>query len=61
MQPLKTVDQAEFLVDHRLRAGFGQVDDRQPAVRQRDRAVVPEAVPVRAARCHHLGDRGPAP
>ena len=49
-------DQAQLGVHHRLGAGLGQVDDGQPAMGQRDRAVVPQAVPVGSAGLHHRGD-----
>ena len=49
-------DQPQRRVHHRLGAGRGEVDDGQPPVRERDRAVVPQPVPVRAARLHHRRD-----
>ncbi len=41
--------QPERRVDHRLRAGDREVDDREPSVHQRHRAVRPDAVAVGAA------------
>ena len=49
-------DQPQFVVNHRLGAGLGQVDDRQSAVGQRDRTVMPEPVPIRSPWLHHGGD-----
>ncbi len=50
MQPLKTTVSAELRVDHRLGAGRGQVDDRQPPVAERDRPVRPHPAAVGPAR-----------
>ena len=43
MQPLNTIARPSSLVDHRLGTGVGQVDDLQPAVGQRDRAVLDQS------------------
>ena len=43
MQPLNTTRQAQRGVDHRLRAGHAEVDDRQPAVAERHRPAGPDA------------------
>ena len=64
MQPLKTSGQAELGVDHRLRAGLGQVDDLQAAVGQRERPVADDAAAVgprgsqARAIVRHGGDLG---
>jgi hypothetical protein len=61
MQPLNTTVRAQLVVDHRLGAGVGQVDDRQPAVPECHPPGAPPALVVRAARylgADHPLDRG---
>ena len=47
--------QTQVGVDHRLRAGLGQVDDLQAAVAECDPALRPHARRIRATRGHRLG------
>ena len=47
--------QPELRIDHRLGARFGQVDDLQAAMAERDPALRPHACPVRAPGRHRLG------
>jgi hypothetical protein len=58
--PVEDDGQAEILVDHRLRAALGEVDDRQPPVGQADAAVHPLARaigPPRRERRAHARER----
>jgi hypothetical protein len=50
-------DQAPRLVAHRLRGARVEVDDRQPPVAERERAVDREALAVRAAVRERRGQR----
>ena len=49
--------QPEVGVDHRLRAGFGQIDDFQATMTKRDPALRPHACGVGTPRLHGLGHR----
>ena len=49
--------QPQLGVDHRLRAGLGQVDDLQAAVAEGDAALRPHARAVRARGDHDVGHR----
>ena len=52
--PVEDDRQPERVVDHRLRAALGQVDDREPPVGEPGAPVQPQPRPVRPARRQHL-------
>ena len=55
-QAVEDGGQAELVVDHRLRAALGQVEDLQPAVPERGPSHGVHAGPVRAPAVHGLVD-----
>ena len=48
----------EVAIHHWLGAARGQVDDRQPAMSERDGSLGDDAVGIRAAGCHGVGHPG---